>query len=399
MKKLLLLLLISLFFVSGIFGIEDRTFEIGFNVGFSFSNDFLSRSDIFNEKKTIELDLNELEKGFMMNLGFGGSPFFFNYNNKKGGWGFGLSTRVDAMGIMNLSGKMLTFHETENEDDGISEISGAVFAEAAVPVHFHYEKFKIKIKPALFFPIVYATSDITYTYDNSNISRGTILNLGYDVQAYIPISNAGSNLTASPGVDFYLGVDYPLSEAIGLNKIPLLDFDVGLELFGIPIFASVMESYMRMKGSVGNENPIKLFGDDFDMDKFLDIADDAIEGDDGSIKIFRPFKLLLHADWHPLKIPILKFTVTPSLGFAYSSIYNKPFSIETGVKAAIDFSNLLIFSIGTGYHDRLWKNGFDLTLNLRVVEFNLGLALCSPRFSKSWNGSGFALNLGFKSGW
>jgi hypothetical protein len=399
MKKLFLLLPVSLLFLPCVFGIEDRTFEIGFNAGFSFSNDFLSRSDFFNEKKTIELDLNKLEDGFMMNMGIGASPFFFNYKNKKGGWGFGLSTRIDAMGIMNLSGKMLTFYETKNEDDGISEISGAVFAEAAVPVHLTYNKFRFKIKPSLFWPIVYATSDISYIYDNSDINRGTILNLNYDVMAYTPVSNAGSGLTSSPGVDFYLGVDYPISEVLGLNKIPLLDFDVGLELFGIPLFAGVMESYTRTKGSVGSENPIKLFDDDFDMEHFLNIAGDAVEGDNGNKKIFRPFKLLLHADWRPLDIKILKLIVTPSLGFAVSSIYNKPFSMEGGLKAAIDFSNIFIFSLGTGYHDRLWKNGLDLTLNLRAVEFNLGLALCSPRFTKSWNGSGFAFDFGLKFGW
>lgn len=398
MKKLFLLFLIGLLFLPCVFGIEDRTFEIGFNAGFSFSNNFLSRSDIFNEKKTIELDLNELENGFMMNLGLGASPFFFNYKNKKGGWGFGLSTKIDSMGIMNLSGKMLTFHETENKDDGISEINGAVFAEAAVPVHLTYNKFKIKIKPTLFFPLVYATSDIKYTYDNTDISRGTILNLEYDILTYIPVSDAG--LTASPGVDFYFGVDYPLSEASGINRIPLLNFDIGLELFGIPLFSGVMENYMRMKGRVGSNKPIKLFGEGDDEDSFINIEDaDRGNDDDLRITVRRPFKLLLHVDWRPLDIPILKIIITPAFGFAVSSIYNKPFSMEAGIKAAIDISNIFIFSLGTGYHDRLWKNGFDLTLNLRAVEFNFGMALCSPNFAKSWSGAGFAINLGFKSGW
>jgi hypothetical protein len=397
MKKLFLLLPVSLLLLPCVFGIEDRTFEMGFNAGFSFSNDFLSRSDLFNEKKTIELDLNKLENGFMMNMGLGGSPFFFNYKNKKGGWGFGFSSRVDAVGIMNLSGKMLTFHETESEDDGISELNGTVFAEAAVPVHLTYNKFKIKIKPSMFWPIVYATSDITYIYDNTDISRGTILNLTYDIETYIPVSNAG--LTVSPGVDFYLGVDYPLSEVLGLNKIPVLKFDVGLELSGIPLFAGVMESYTQTKGSVGSDKPIKLFDEDFDMGHFLDIAGDAIEGDNGDKKIFRPFKLLLHVDWRPVDTKILKLILTPSLGFAVSSIYNKPFSMEGGFKAAIDISNIFIFSIGTGYQDRLWKNGLDVTLNSRAVELNLGLALCSPKFSKSWNGSGFAFDFGLKFGW
>jgi hypothetical protein len=401
MKKLLFLLLISLLFLPCVFGIEERTFEIGSNGSVSFSNDYLSMGDIFNKDRTIELDLNELENGFQLNSSSGASPFFFNYNNKKGGWGFGFSTKFDAMGIVNLSGRMLTFSETSGDkDDEISEISAAAFAEAAVPVYFPFSKFKIKIKPALFFPIFYLTSDITYKYDNTDVSKGTILYLDYDLITYAPIAmaeNSDSSLTAKPGVDFYVGIDYPLSEVLGLNKIPLLDFDVGLELFGIPLFAGSMTDYMSLKGSVGSDEPIKLFGEENNMDDWgVDMKDE--EGSEEK-KIYRPFKLLLHADWRPLKTPLFKFTITPDFGFLISPIYNKPFSMEAGVKATIDFSNLFILSLGTGYHDRLWKNGFDLTFNLRVVEFNFGLALCSPNFAKSWNGSGFALNLGVKSGW
>jgi hypothetical protein len=396
MKKLFFLSLICLFLISGVFGIEDRTFEIGFNAGFSLSNDTFSARDIFQE--TFVLDLDELEDGFRMNLGMGASPFYFNYNNKKNGWGFGFSTKVDALGIFNLSGKMINLHETESEDDGISEINGAVFAEAAIPVHFSYNKFSIKIKPAMFYPILYATSDILYTFKNPD--EGTILYLGYDVNVLTGFSmtdNSGSILTASPGMDFYLGMEYPISEALGLkDKFPILNFNLGLDLFGIPLFAGVMNDYMVMKGRVGSKEPIKLFGEDNNMDNFVEMEDE--DGNEEK-KIRRPFKLLFHVDWRPLETKIFSFTVTPAVGFAVSPIYNKPFSMEGEIKATIDLSNIFIISIGTGYHDRLWKNGLDLTLNLRAVEFNLGAALCSQSFSKSWNGSGFALNAGFKVGW
>jgi hypothetical protein len=401
MKKLFLLFLTSLFLVPCAFGIqiEDRTFEIGYNVNGNFSNDFLSIGDVF--KETLVLDLNDLKDGFKMNLGMGAEPLFFNYNNKKNGWGFGLSTKVDAMGIINLSGNMLTFSEVEKDDDGISEISGAVFFEAGIPVHFSYNKFKIKIKPSLFFPVFYLTSDITYTY--KNIADGTVLYLGYDLITFAPIAmgeNSGSNLTAKPGMDFYLGAEYPLSEVLGIkDKVSILDFDVGLELFGIPFFAGVMKDYLLIKGSIGSDKPIRLFGEDTDMDSFLDVDGDTVEGNDKTEKIRRPFKLLSHINWRPFKTKTFNFTVTPDIGFAVSPVYNKPFSMEAGVKATFDYSNLFIASIMTGYHDRLWKNGLDLTLNLRAVEFNFGAALCSPSFSKSWNGSGFALNMGFKFGW
>jgi hypothetical protein len=395
MKKLFFLFLISLLILPCAFGIEieDRTFEIVMGAGYSFSNDFLSAGDIFSE--TVILDLNDLKDGFRMNLGMELTPFGFNYNNKRGGWGFGFYTKSQAMGIFNLSGKMLNLYETIDKDDGISEISGAVFVEAGVPVHFTYNKFRIKIKPALFFPLLYATSDITYTYTNTG--GGTTLNLGYDVNIYTPIPIEGSTagLSTKPGFDFYLGVEYPISEVLKLNKLPLLDFDVGLDLFGVPFIAGSMNDYMRMKGTVGSDKPIKLFGEDTDMDSFVSIAE-AVYGKEKR-KIYRPFKLLVWADWRPLGTELI--TVRPSTGFAYSSIYNKPLSMEAGIKATLNLKKLFIFSIGTGYHDRLWKNGFDLALNLRAVEFDFGMALCSPGFKKSWSGSGFAINTGLKFGW
>jgi len=396
MKKLLFLSLICLFLIPSVWGfqMEDRFFEIGFNGGFSFSNDFLSAKEIFQEK--FVLDLDKLEDGFRMNLGAGVTPFYFNFRSKKG-WGFGLSTRAEALGIFSLSGEMLTFKETGSEKDGNSEISGAVFAEAGIPAYFTYKKFKIKFKPALYYPILYATSDIRYTYTNS--SAGTVLNVGYDVSVYTIVSmndNNSSGLTSTPGVDFYAGVEYPLSQELGLkDKFFLLDFDVGLDITGIPIVASTMNDYMKMSGSIGSNEPVKLFGENSNTDSFVNFQDAEYKSE--KKRVYRPFKTLARLDWRPLGHQLL--TVTPSLGFAISPIYNKPFSMEAGIKARVDVFNIFIFTAGIGYHDRLWKNGFDLALNCRAIEFNFGAALCSPSFTKSWNGSGFSLNTGLKFGW
>jgi len=396
MKKPLFLLLICIFFLPSVWGlhIEDRVFEIGFYADFNFSNDFLSAKEIFQEK--FVLDLDNLADGFRMNLGAGVSPFYFNYNSKKG-WGFGFSTKAEALGIFNLSGEMLTLSETSSYKKGNSEINGAVFAEAAVPVYFTYKKFKIKFKPALYYPVLYATSDIKYTYVNSG--DGTVFNIGYDLNVYTIVSmkeNDSSALTSTPGVDFYAGVEYPLSQALGLkDKFFFLDFDVGLDITGIPLFSSTMKNYMTMSGIIGSNEPIKLFGEDANADAFINLKD--AEYKTGEKKVYRPFKLLARLDWRPLGKRLL--TITPSFGFAVSQIYNEPFSAEAGLKARIDLFNLFIFTAGTGYQDRLWKNGFDLALNCRAVEFNFGAALCSPNFAKSWSGGGFSLNTGLKFGW
>jgi len=395
MKKNPLFFPLFLFILSGVWGlqIEDRSFEVGFDAGIDFSNNFLSAGDIFQDIFVIDLD--KLENGLRLNAGADIIPFYFSYNSKKG-WGFGLSAKAQATGIFDLSGKMLTF--TENpDDDGKSEINGALFAEAAVSFNFNYKKFKINVRPAVFLPVAYAVSDIMYNFNET--AGGTILNLGYDMNLYtaIPMENSGNTIiTAKPGVDFSIGVEYPLSETLGISDLFFfLDFDVGIEFNNIPVAAGTISDYLNIKGNIGSDEPVSLFGEDADLEKFFNIEDSKYLSDERTV--FRPFKILIYAPWRPLGSSLL--AITPSIGFAISPINNEKFSMEGGIKGRLNLNNLFFLTLGTGYHDRLWNHSVDIALNFRAVEFNIAAALCSPDFLKSWSGSGFNINAGLKFGW
>jgi hypothetical protein len=373
----------------GGFRINDRAFEIGLNVGAGFTNDFLSAKDIF--QKTFVLDLDDLENGIRMNFDAAASPLYFSYNNKDK-WGFGLSVNMESYGILGLSGKMLSFSQVVNEK---SDISAAVFAAAGFPGFFNLQRFKIKVKPSVYFPVIYAISDISYTFSSDN--SGNLLNIAYDVDVYSAFSlDKYEGLTASPGFDFQLGVEYPLSDALGLNdKLFLLDFDVGLDIINIPLFSSSMRDYMKISGNIGNDEPFVFGSDTGNMGDLFAFDSDTKYGE-GSQKVRRPFKTLAWANWRPLGIPLL--TLIPEVGFAVNPLYTKQFSMEAGIKARLDISNLFIATLGTGYHDRLWKNSLDLALNLKAFELNIGADLRSQNFIKSWTGGGFGVNAGFKFG-
>jgi hypothetical protein len=49
--------------------------------------------------------------------------------------------------------------------------------------------------------------------------------------------------------------------------------------------------------------------------------------------------------------------------------------------------------------DHKWKNSIDYTLNLRLVQFDMGIIFQSQEFVKSWQGDGFGFNFGLKLGW
>jgi len=371
---------------------EDRTFEMGINANVGFANDFLSARDIFQE--TFVLDIDKLADGFRMNFGFGAAPLYFIYNKDK--WGFGLSIGAEAIGIFNLSGKLLSFDEVVDDK---SEISGAAFAEIAPSGFFHFHKIKLKVKPALYVPVMYVKSNISYTRNNT--ADGTVLNLDYEMDIFTAFpaeDSAGFKMTARPGVDFGIGAEYPLSEALGISdKIHFLDFDIGLDLIHIPLIPSAIRNYMRIGGIVGSDEPVNFFsGDDTDTDSFFSTDDDTIYGEKQQT-VLRPFKTLVWANWRPLGSRL--FTVIPTFGFAINQLYIKPFSFEAGVKARLDLHNFFIATAGIGYYDRLWKNSIDLALNLRAFELNIGADLRSQKFTKSWSGGGFGLNVGLKFGW
>jgi len=376
----------------GPFRSKNRTIEIGMmNINIGFSNDFLTAGEFFRKKLVLNMD--EFEKGLKINFGVVFSPFYFNFN-KEDNWGVSFSTGLDASGIIGLSGNMLSLKEAVNDK---SDAGGAAFAELRLGGFFHVEKFKIKIKPALYYPIAYIKPDISYTYKTSNSEM--IVNMGYSFRLYTawPQENFSGrfNLSALPGVDFHLGAEYPLSEVLGLSqRFKFLDFDVGVDFFNIPLVPSAMKNYMEMSARIGSDETLDFFGNGTDWDSFFEYNDMVYR--EGNEIILRPFKMHIWADWRPFGILI---SFIPTLGFAVNPLYVQPFSFEGGIKARLDVLNKFIAILGVNFEDRLWKNSVDLVFNSRAFEFDLGVNMQSADFVKSWTGGGYGLNFGFKFGW
>ncbi len=248
----------------------------------------------------------------------------------------------------------------------------------------------------MFYPIAYVKPDVSYTYRVTDSENIIDFNLSARVYTAFPISDGSSfALTATPGFDLSVGAELPLSEAFGLNRIPLLDFDIGIDFSGIPIVPASMNDYMETVVKVGGQDPI-IFDEDTDFNNFF-TAEDPTYGKK-KINILRPFKMLVWAEWRPFsRAKLISFI--PTVGFSVNPIYVEPASFEGGIKARLDLRNMFIFTAGVGYHDRLWKNSIDLALNFRAFEFDIGASLCAPTFVESWSVSGFGILLGLKFGW
>jgi len=398
--------------------VPDRKIEVGFlNLGLGFSNDFKNISDFFKDKIIIKLD--DFSGGFSMNANMALSPVYFNYNNDNI-WGFGASTGIDLLGAVNISGNMLTFNESNGAG---SDLGAAVFTDVKLHGFFTFEKFKIKIKPSVYYPILYAKPyNFSYTYKNKEIDGidVTYLNLNLDMRVYTAYPMEGdfnaldvvknlSNFSSKPGIDIGIGVEYPLSETLGLrDKFNFLDFDVGIDFYNIPLYPAEMEDYRQLSVNIGSDEPIDFFngstGEDFYNYEFSEYGK-------AKRKVLRPFKTLLSANWRPFDSPFADdsgrsakikrewLTFTQILGFSIDPLYSQSFSLEGGIKTRFSFANFFIATFGLGWYDRLWKNSLDFALNFRLIEVDFGASVQSSDFIKSWTGGGFGATFGLKFGW
>ena len=373
--------------------IKNRIFELGFlniNLGLSsdllgFADGYLSLGDILQE--TIVVDIDNYPKGLRLNLGADIVPVYFNIN--LGSWGIGISTDLEVMGSLDLSGKLLTFSKVI---DNKSDMNGALFASAEVSAFFSINKLKIKLKPSVFYTIAYFKPDISYTFDPAS---GNIFKIDYDMKIYtaFPVEEAANvlndlSLLPTPGIDFSFGLEYALAK----------DFDMGLEFVNIPVIPSVLKNYTQYSGTIGGDEQIDILSSGLGrLFTLLNEIDEEPTYGTGNQETARPFRLFTWVNWRVLGTTFI--TLTPMLGFSINQLYIEKFSMEFGVNARFSWSNMLNITAGINYIDRIWRNSVNFAFNLRLLEFNIGLDMRSHDFIQSWTGGGFGVNMGFMVGW
>ena len=235
---------------------------------------------------------------------------------------------------------------------------------------------------------MYSQPDISYTYISKTAADGTEIteiNLEYDVKLFSAFNmESFHNLTPDVGLDFGLGLEYPL--------FPMLD--LGIDMIHIPLVPAVLRNFMRIKGSAGIGDTVDIIN--IDVESLFSFDSDDVEYGIGKQTIIRPLKMLVFADFHPFQSKVLSFM--PRAGFSYNPLFLQPFSPEYGLKMRLDLLNIFIANLGVHYEDRLWKNSFALALNFRVIQIDLGVTFQSQDFIKSWQGGGLGALVGLRFG-
>jgi len=406
------------------FALKNRIFEISlanFDVG--FSNSFLAANYVIRDpddmgrsgmffRDSVSINLNDFLRGFTFKFGAIIKPLSLNFNWKDK-WGFGLDIgHVNVTGNLLLSGNLLSFNEASDDKFGLG---AAVFADFSIPVFFHINEIKIKIRPSAFLPVVYTEPDITYNYrqttDPATGDSSMRMRVNYDMRVYSIVGmqgfenndfssvvrdlqdNARDIAKNNLGYDFSLGAEYPLYDRL----------DIGVDFINIPLVMAGLTRYMRIEGEAFFDTgkidiPGLINGENIPDDAYGYPKDIKIQyGNDGAIKIYRPFTMLFYAKYRPFESRV--FSLAPSLGLSVNSLYAQPVSIEGGLSARLDLANIFIAAIGINYNDRIWKNGLDFVLNLRAFELDFGISFQSSDFAKSFQGAGFGAAAGIKLGW
>jgi len=382
--------------------LKNRGFEIALlNLSAGFGNSFIAAKDILQETAIINLD--DFFGGFKASFGVDLAPMSININRKnKWGLGFELSN-VSAFGNIEIFENLLRLRKTESERFGVG---GAAFVDFGISTFFHIKKLKVKLRPAVYLPIIYAEPGATYRLtENEN---GFYAAVNYDMYIYAPISlsfietqsfdynELGGAVNGSTlGFDFNTAFEFPVFSWL----------DVGVNILSTPIKPSVLNHYLQIAGEVFfdtseiNFVDLLINGGEFPKDAYGYPAKFEPKYGIGEKKILRPFKFITYAVFQRFKFKTLMLAFIPCLGFAINPVYTHPDSIEAGLKIRLDLANMFITTMGVNYEDRLWRNSINFEINLKLVELDIGLSFESQKFVKSWQGAGARGNFALKLGW
>jgi hypothetical protein len=225
----------------------------------------------------------------------------------------------------------------------------ASFLEAGLWFSTKIRRWTFAIRPSYFMPLAYLKDSEIYT-----------------PFPLAPPGDAGlSDMFGKGGVDLSLRGEYPLRR----------NFLIGGTVTHIPVLSAEFTNKYSVHG-----------------DTFAGVSSTANK------VLFRPFKLGVDAVYRPFYTRL--FTLKPELVLVFNTTYDTPVMIypDGALTIEMNLRDLLIVGLGTHFEDLIWKQRAELLLNLRFIEFVIGITTKSPQFIETFQGTGFGVDLGVRMG-
>ena len=363
----------------------QRFFEIKVGAEADVSNNLFAMNDFM--KKDLVIDLRKIadecpENGF--NLRADAAPTYA-MNLNIGDFHLGVSTGLelyesinvgkdlfDFLGYGNSVGETMNFAFTDDTD---------LFAYTQMTVGFKLGKLKITAQPALFMPVVSVRGgggSVTVLNDSEgNLNVG--MNLNLDVYSAVELKSTedGKSVTFDSEkitTMFKQGYGFDLGGGVALALTPSLTLDTTCR---IPIFPG----HLNYKSTVTGGFDYKMKLTDFENGEKTE-REVEVTNTEASLAVHRPLKLDVYLDKNLLGG---LFNARAGAGFGVRRPYCDAavFYPEYYLGFGINLIDMIKVGVSTQYKDQLFIHGVGGTLNIRLVQLDVGISSQSTSFKKS----------------
>jgi len=364
------------------------------------ANNVIPVSDLF--KGALEFDFNTLsQKTAKSGLHVGGmfnADWYFQFTIHETHT-VKLSTTVDSSSWLNLPKNLIDFVAKSNAS-GLSNIAGLslegtvnatayVFVDNGIMYRLKKPSYSFSARAAYFVPLAYMPNpEISYELRDAGLNSVVKLNGDARIYGHLPLATAKnepvnvSQLLKDGGLDLSLAGSYQPADWVNITGA--VDY--------LPLLVVTMDKGIRqhMHVDLNAKDIFKAGGLPSDPGITKTI------GTLPAIKIMRPCKIRLGADFKPFKNNYL--IISP---FAAVPVVNvKPFYMDGGLKLESRFArDVLGVSLATNYINRIWQHELSFFVDSRFATFILAASVASHDFAKTFNSlSGVGVKLGFGIG-
>lgn len=357
------------------------------------ANNAIPISDLF--KKTLEFDFNILSKKTMKSGLHAGTLFnadwYFQFTMYETHT-VKLSTTVDSNVWFNFPKSLIDFIAKGNGTgvsiEGTINAAAYVFADTGIMYRLKRPSYSFSARAAYFVPLAYMPNpELSYELRTNTLGGFVKLTGDARVYGYLPLATVKnepvnvSQLLKDGGLDLSLAGSYQPADWVNITGA--VDY--------LPLLVVTMDKGIR--------HHIAFSGKAEDIANAGRLPDSAMKQTIGTlpaIKIMRPCKIRLGADFKPFKNNYL--IISP---FAAVPVVNvKPFYMDGGLKLESRFArDVLGVSLATNYINRIWQHELSFFVDSRFATFILAASVASHDFVKTFNSlSGVGVKLGFGIG-
>lgn len=383
MKKFLLIFSLAVLLTSNLFAgfFDKRFFEMKVGTDVSFSNNVISANDIL--KKDLVIDLRKIadetpESG--LNIFLGAQPTYelnVNILNVT----VGVHTGLDVYEKMTISKDLFDLLGKGNAKGEVIEVGLNnyldAFGHADLNVGFKIAKFNIYARPCLFVPLASAYGRAGKVSLLNNDDGDVIANLNMDFNIYTPINlKDPSKIDIS---DFGWGVDLEAGASLPLTRRVTLSADTR-----IPLMPGEFKKVINMKYNFDYKVNVQKMSDAKEPESTSPEFSDPVEA---LYKINRPIFLNGYIDYMPIG-KLLDLRAGAGFGVNHPFMEDAFWYPQYYLGMKLNLINLFKLGLSTEYTKENFKHQAAVTLNLRLIQLDLGVSAQSASFIKSFASAG-----------